>query len=175
MKKDVGTGVVICRQLKEDLDPWIDIKLLSLQDFRKVGKILRPPRAIAADGATDLKDNDTGPMVSTFISGNGRRNKKQLSKDKVSIHERPAVINEKRRLGAREITSMVGEATHGDIVTIVERQTGFPIMQKLLRGKVAKCLDNYDDHYIKESPHRTNPRTGQKLQYDIPDIFFTIT
>ncbi len=65
---------------------------------------------------------------------------KAVIKDKVSIDERPAVINEKRRFGDWEIDTIVGEANKGAIVTIVERQTGFLIMKKLAQGKVAKGL-----------------------------------
>jgi IS30 family transposase len=61
-------------------------------------------------------------------------------KDKVSIDERPAVINDKMRFGDWEIDTIVGEGNKGAIVTIVERQTGFLFMKKLPEGKVARGL-----------------------------------
>jgi transposase, IS30 family len=58
-------------------------------------------------------------------------------KDKVSIDDRPAVINDKMRFGDWEIDTIIGEENKGAIVTIVERQTGFLFMKKLPQGKVA--------------------------------------
>ena len=66
--------------------------------------------------------------------------KKIVIKDKVSIDERPAVINDKSRFGDWEIDTIVGEGNKGAIVTIVERQTGFLFMKKLPEGKVAGGL-----------------------------------
>lgn len=68
--------------------------------------------------------------------------RKIVIKDKVSIDERPAVINDKERFGDWEIDTIVGEGNKGAIVTIVERQTGFLFMKKLPEGKVAKGLAN---------------------------------
>jgi IS30 family transposase len=61
-------------------------------------------------------------------------------KDKVSIDDRPAIINEKMRFGDWEIDTIIGEENKGAIVTIVERQTGFLFMKKLPEGKNAKGL-----------------------------------
>ena len=61
-------------------------------------------------------------------------------KDKVSIDDRPAVINDKSRFGDWEIDTIVGTGNKGAIVTIVERQTGFLFMKKLPQGKVALGL-----------------------------------
>ena len=66
--------------------------------------------------------------------------KKIVIKEKVSIDDRPAVINDKLRFGDWEIDTIVGEENKGAIVTIVERQTGFLFMKKLPQGKVAKGL-----------------------------------
>jgi transposase, IS30 family len=66
--------------------------------------------------------------------------RKIVIKDKVSIDDRPAVINDKLRFGDWEIDTIVGEENKGAIVTIVERQTGFLFMKKLPQGKVAKGL-----------------------------------
>ena len=63
-------------------------------------------------------------------------------KDKVSIDDRPAIINQKMRFGDWEIDTIIGEENKGAIVTIVERQTGFLFMKKLPEGKGAKGLAN---------------------------------
>jgi Transposase and inactivated derivatives, IS30 family len=66
--------------------------------------------------------------------------KKVIIPDKVSIDERPAVINEKRRFGDWEIDTIVGPQNNGAILTVTERTTGFLLMKKLSRGKNAKAL-----------------------------------
>jgi len=61
-------------------------------------------------------------------------------KDRVSINERPAVINNKARFGDWEIDTIIGKDHKGAIVTIVERSTAFFMMRKLDKGKDAKNL-----------------------------------
>ena len=66
--------------------------------------------------------------------------KKVIIPDKVSIEERPAVINEKKRFGDWEIDTIVGPENCGAILTVTERLTGFLLMKKLPQGKNAKTL-----------------------------------
>ncbi len=61
-------------------------------------------------------------------------------KDKISIDERPALINNKERFGDWEIDTIVGKENKGAIVTIVERTTGFFMMKRLAKGKESKAL-----------------------------------
>ena len=64
--------------------------------------------------------------------------KKVIIPDKVSIDERPAIINEKQRFGDWEIDTIVGQQNKGAILTVTERLTGFLLMKKLGKGKNAK-------------------------------------
>ncbi len=66
--------------------------------------------------------------------------KKIVIRDKVSIDERPIIVNERGRFGDWEIDTIVGKENKGAIVTIVERQTGFLFMKKLEQGKSALGL-----------------------------------
>jgi len=66
--------------------------------------------------------------------------KKVIIPDKVSIDERPAVINEKKRFGDWEIDTIVGPENNGAILTVTERLTGFLLVKKLPEGKNAKAL-----------------------------------
>ena len=72
--------------------------------------------------------------------------KKVIIKNRRSIHTRDAVIDEKKRFGDWEIDTIVGPSNKGAIVTIVERTTGFLMMEKLEMGKnarsLAKCVVN---------------------------------
>jgi len=66
--------------------------------------------------------------------------KKIVIKNRVSIDDRSAVINNKERFGDWEIDLIVGKENKGAIVTIVERTTAFLMMKKLNDGKNAKSL-----------------------------------
>lgn len=63
-------------------------------------------------------------------------------KDRVSIDERPPVINNKERFGDWEIDTVIGKDGKGAIVTIVERTTAFLMMRKLYKGKNAAGLSD---------------------------------
>jgi IS30 family transposase len=66
--------------------------------------------------------------------------KQVIIPDKVSIDERPAIVNEKKRFGDWEIDTIVGPENNGAIITVTERLTGFLLMKKLPKGKNAKAL-----------------------------------
>ena len=66
--------------------------------------------------------------------------KRVIIKDKVSIHQRPEIIDKKSRFGDWEIDLIVGPKNKDAILTIVERTTKFLIMFKLKKGKNAKNL-----------------------------------
>jgi IS30 family transposase len=66
--------------------------------------------------------------------------KKIIIPEKVSIDERPKIINEKQRFGDWEIDTIVGAENNGAILTATERLTGFLLMKKLTEGKNAKAL-----------------------------------
>lgn len=66
--------------------------------------------------------------------------KRNVILNKVSIEQRPSIINNKERFGDWEIDTIIGENRKGTVVTIVERTTGFLLMKKLEHGKNAKEL-----------------------------------
>lgn len=61
-------------------------------------------------------------------------------KNRVSIDQRPACINNKERFGDWEVDTIIGSGQKGAIVTIVERTTGMLMMKKLPQGKQARGL-----------------------------------
>jgi len=63
-------------------------------------------------------------------------------KNKVSIDERPEIINTKDRFGDWEIDLIVGKENKGAMVTIVERKTAMIMIRKLDKGKNAENLAN---------------------------------
>jgi IS30 family transposase len=52
----------------------------------------------------------------------GSKHKSRI-KDRVSIHKRPSIVNEKTRLGDFEIDTIIGKGQQGAIVTIVDRKS----------------------------------------------------
>jgi IS30 family transposase len=66
--------------------------------------------------------------------------KKIAIKNRVTIDQRPEIVDTKQRFGDWEIDTIVGENNRGAIVTMVERQTAFMLMEKLKHGKNAKEL-----------------------------------
>lgn len=66
--------------------------------------------------------------------------KKVIIPDKVSIEQRPAIVNNRERYGDWEIDTVVGPENKGAILTATERTTGFLLMRKLKKGKNAKNL-----------------------------------
>jgi transposase, IS30 family len=72
----------------------------------------------------------------------GRKKRRKRLKDKdrrgqilnrVSIDERPAVVNSKERVGDWEIDTIIGKNHKGVIVTAVERKTKFSCMKHVLK------------------------------------------
>jgi len=61
-------------------------------------------------------------------------------KNRVSIEQRPDIVNLKQRFGDWEMDTIIGENGKGAIVTLVERTTAFCMSEKLPHGKVAKEL-----------------------------------
>jgi len=60
--------------------------------------------------------------------------------NKVSIEDRPAIVEAKERCGDWEIDTIVGQDNKGAILTVTERKTGFLLMEKLEDGKQAEGL-----------------------------------
>ena len=61
-------------------------------------------------------------------------------KNRISIDQRPEIVNAKGRFGDWEIDTIIGENNKGAIVTMVERRTAYMMMEKLEYGKNAKRL-----------------------------------
>jgi len=66
------------------------------------------------------------------------KNRRIIIKNKVSIDERPGVVNDKQRYGDWEIDTIIGKGHKGAIVTVVERKSGFILMRKLKSKNAAQ-------------------------------------
>ena len=90
-------------------------------------------------------DKENGGKLYTHLRHKLKHRKRPVGgrcgiKDRVSIEERPAVVDKRSRFGDWEIDTIVGKNGKGAIVTLTERKTGFLLMEKLPLGKDAKGL-----------------------------------
>lgn len=61
-------------------------------------------------------------------------------RDRISIKDRPKIVDERKRFGDWEMDTTVGKNNSGAIVTLTERTTNFLLMEYLPNGKNAKSL-----------------------------------
>lgn len=87
------------------------------------------------------KDKKQNGQLYTHLRTKGKRYRKRGSlkdsrgiiKDRVSIEQRPAIVEEKNRFGDLEIDTIIGQNHQGAIVTINDRATGLLRMKKVER------------------------------------------
>jgi IS30 family transposase len=104
-------------------------------------------------------------------------------KNRVSIEQRPEIVDTKERLGDWEIDTIVGENNKGAIVTMVERKTAFMMMEKLEHGKNAENLTKQVTRLLMAYINNVHTITGdngtefadhQKIAKNLKtNIFFT--
>ena len=91
------------------------------------------------------KDKECGGDLYTYLPHHLKHRKRPVSsripiKDRVSIDERPAVVDAKARFGDWEMDTIVGKDGKGAIVTLVERTTKKCLIAKSPKGKNAKAV-----------------------------------
>jgi transposase, IS30 family len=94
-------------------------------------------------------DKRKGGKLHKNLRNKGKKYRKRGSKkdnrglipERVSIEERPAIVDERARFGDWEIDTIIGKNKKGAIVTVNDRATGILRMQKL-NGKDATELAN---------------------------------
>lgn len=68
---------------------------------------------------------------------NGKSTRGQI-KNRVSIDERPQIVDDKSRIGDWEIDTMIGKGHSGAVVTVVERSTNFTVSKEVN----SKCAED---------------------------------
>ena len=91
------------------------------------------------------RDKERGGMLYTYLPHHLKHRRRQVStrisiKDRVSIDERPAVVDERSRFGDWEMDTINGKGGKGAIVTMVERSSKKLLMAKSPKGKNAKAI-----------------------------------
>lgn len=90
-------------------------------------------------------DRERGGRLYTYLPHHLKHRRRPVSaripiRDRVSIDERPAVVDAKARFGDWEMDTIVGKDGKGAIVTLVERTTKKMLMAKSPKGKNAKAI-----------------------------------
>ncbi len=103
----------------------------------------------------------------THLRRKGRRYRKRgaakdsrgIIKDRIDISQRPAIVNEKTRLGDLEIDTIIGKNHQGAILTINDRVSSYLWMAKL-NGKNADELAIKAVEILKKNAHWLHTITG---------------
>jgi IS30 family transposase len=84
------------------------------------------------------RDKQEGGDLYTHLRQAGKRRKRYGSKDtrgqlcnRVSIEQRPDIVDEKSRIGDWEIDTVIGQNHKGALVTLVERKSKFTLIAKV--------------------------------------------
>ncbi len=86
----------------------------------------------------------------------GSHQRRGQIKDPVSIEQRPAIVDERSRVGDWEMDTVIGKQQSGVLLTLVERKSGLLLMHKLKR-RTASAVSRAVIHLLK--PYRTYVQT----------------
>ena len=103
-------------------------------------------------------DKERGGTLYTHLPHRLKHRRRPVSaripiRDRVSIDERPAVVDERSRFGDWEMDTIIGKDGKGAIVTLVERTTKKLLMAKSPRGKNAKAVSKLVVQLLKPFEH----------------------
>ncbi len=98
--------------------------------------------------------------------GGGRDRRGQL-KDRVSIDERLAVVDQRKRIGDWEGDTIIGAGRRGALVSLVERKSSFTLIGKLARKTAAETRDAATGllEPIKELVHTITLDNGKEFAF----------
>lgn len=97
---------------------------------------------------------------------NGKQSRGQII-DRISIDERPQVVDDKKRVGDWEIDTVIGKGHSGALVTIVERKTLYTLIARVY-GKCADGVTQATITLLKPFINRTHTITadnGKEFAY----------
>ena len=97
---------------------------------------------------------------------NGKSTRGQI-KNRVSIDDRPQIVDDKSRIGDWEIDTVIGKGHSGALVTIVERVTNFTVSRQV-NGKTAAAVSKATIALLKplkEVVHTITADNGKEFAY----------
>lgn len=120
-------------------------------------------------------DKCTGGALYTHLRRQGKRYQKRCNgktsrgqiRNRVGIEERPAVVDEKSRIGDWEIDTVIGKGHSGALVTIVERATQFTLVANV-PNKSAEAVTAATIQLLKpykEALHTITADNGKEFAY----------
>ncbi len=120
-------------------------------------------------------DKRTGGALYTHLRRQGKRYQKRCNgktsrgqiRNRVGIEERPAVVDEKSRIGDWEIDTVIGKGHSGALVTIVERATQFTLVANV-PNKSAEAVTAATIQLLrpyKEALHTITADNGKEFAY----------
>mgnify|MGYP001792160416 FL=1 len=104
------------------------------------------------------------PYRKRYASGRDRR--EQL-KGRISIDERPAIVDQRSRLGDWEGDTIIGSKQSGALVSLVERKSSFTLIAKLARKTAEQTRDAATAlmEPLKEMVHTITVDNGKEFAY----------
>lgn len=155
-------------RLTDDLRTLIDDKLRSEQwSPEEISGRLRDEGHRSVSHETIYlyiwRDKRSGGDLHTHLRQQKKRRKRYRSNDRrgliadrVSIDERPAVVDERSRIGDWEIDTIIGAGHRGAIVTSVERASRYVVMRAVTSTKADEVTSALT---AMMRPHRANVKT----------------
>lgn len=140
-KFDIGMQRKIDKWIKEEqwspeqIKGYCDGNEIEMVSFERIYQYIRQDKAKGGNLYKHLRHQLK--RRKRPVSG-----KHEIIKNKVSIDQRPDLINKKERFGDWEIDLIVGKNNKGAMVTMVERTTAMVLIRKLEKGKNAEALAN---------------------------------
>jgi IS30 family transposase len=118
--------------LRLDLSPQQAIGRLKLENNRVAISHETVYRHIYANqrGSGELVQHLRGQKTYRKRYGSGQQRRGRI-KNRVSIDERPDIVNQKTRLGDWEGDTVIGKGQQGVLVTLVERRSRYTLAQRL--------------------------------------------
>ena len=133
-------------------------------------------------------DKRKGGDLYTHLRHGKKRRKKYAAKDKrgqianrVSIDERPKIVDEKSRIGDWEIDTVIGKNHRGALVTIVDRKTMFTLIKKVdskhaevVTSATIELLQPYGDRVCSITADNGKEFSGHEIISEIldTDVYF---
>lgn len=122
-----------------------------------------------------LRDKAAGGDLYTHLRRQGKKYQKRVNnkrsrgqiKNRVSIDERPKIVDSKERIGDWEIDTMIGKGHSGAIVTIVERATMFTLTARV-NSKEARAVTDATIKLLKPykvALHSITADNGKEFAY----------
>jgi IS30 family transposase len=133
---------------------WTDIKKLLQEDWspEQISLWLKSQCAVSISHEWIyqyiLQDKKQGGILYRHLRCQKQRRKRYGSYsrrgqlvDRVSIDQRPAIVDSRSRIGDWELDTIIGKSHKQAIVSLTERKSRFTLIQKVKR-KTAECVTN---------------------------------